>query len=79
MTFETAGVIMGLEMRVRQEDENGLVLTLQDGTEVSVRVSGSELFLFVEGKDFVVRPRTGNVLRIGFEDAPRPQEEAMRR
>ena len=78
MTFETAGVIMGLEMRVRQEDENGLVLTLQDGTEVSIRVSGSELFLFVEGKDFVVRPRTGNVLRIGFEDTPRPQEEAER-
>ena len=65
-------------MRVRQEDENGLVLTLQDGTEVSIRVSGSELFLFVERKDFVVRPGPGNVLRIGFEDAPRPREEAER-
>ncbi len=63
-------------MRVRQEDENGIVLTLQDGTEVSIRVSGSELFLFIEKKSFVVRPGSSNMLRIGFEDVPRSEQEA---
>ncbi len=65
-------------MRVRQEDENGIVLTLQDGMEVSVRVSGSELFLFIEKKSFVIRPGSSNMLRIGFEGVPRSEQEAGR-